>query len=178
MTADDDRRALLRLAREAVVAHVSKQPPVAPALVGPFARKAGAFVTLHVNGDLRGCIGHIAADEPLGEVIPRCAVAACSEDPRFPSIGAGELAQMQVELSLMGPLEPVTDIATIEIGRHGLVVEHGRSRGLLLPQVATEWHWDRETFLAHTCHKAGLPKDAWRHGATIWRFEAEVFSEI
>jgi hypothetical protein len=177
VTPDTDRRALLQLARDAIAAHVAHEPRVLPPLGEPFARKAGAFVTLHVDGELRGCIGHITADEPLGDVIPRCAVAACSEDPRFPSIAAGELARMAIELSLMGPIEPTTDVGAIEIGRHGLVVELGWKRGLLLPQVATEWNWDRETFLAHTCQKAGLSKDAWRQGATIWRFEAEVFAE-
>jgi len=97
---------------------------------------------------------------PLGKVVPQCAVAACSTDPRFPPVTAAELEQID-----------------IEIGRHGLMVEHGWQRGLLLPQVATEWNWDAETFLAQTCHKAGLPRDVWKKGAKVWRFEAEVFGE-
>jgi uncharacterized protein (TIGR00296 family) len=84
---------------------------------------------------------------------------------------------VEIELSLLGPLEPVGGPSEIDIGRHGLVVERGWSRGLLLPQVATEWGWDVETFLAHTCRKAGLPDDSWKRGATLWRFEAEVFGE-
>jgi AmmeMemoRadiSam system protein A len=104
-------------------------------------------------------------------------VAACSADPRFPAVTAGELPDLDLELSLLGRLEPVSSADEIEVGRHGLVVEVGQRRGLLLPQVATEWGWDRETFLAHTCEKAGLPKEAWKRDAKLWRFEAEVFHE-
>jgi AmmeMemoRadiSam system protein A len=177
MTSDEDRRALLRLAREAIAAHVHRLPIPVPDLTGVLAHPSGAFVSLHRHGDLRGCIGHIEANEPLGRVITRCAVAACSTDPRFPSVTPAELADIDLELSLLGPLEPITTADEIEIGRHGLVVQQGWRRGLLLPQVATEWSWDRETFLSQTCHKAGLPMDAWKKGATIWRFEAEVFGE-
>ena len=141
------------------------------------ARPGGAFVSIHNHGELRGCIGHIEADEPLGRVVLRCAVAACSTDPRFPGVTASELPELQIEVSLLGPLEPIAGAEDIEIGRHGLMVEHGWNRGLLLPQVAVEWCWDSETFLTHTCHKAGLPRDAWKKGARIWRFEAEVFGE-
>jgi uncharacterized protein (TIGR00296 family) len=109
--------------------------------------------------------------------VPRCAVAAGTTDPRFPPITPQELDELDIEISLLGPLEPVAGPQDIQIGRHGLVVEQGWQRGLLLPQVATEWQWDAETFLAHTCHKAGLPRDAWKHGAQVFRFEAEVFGE-
>jgi uncharacterized protein len=88
-----------------------------------------------------------------------------------------EVSDLEIEISLLGPLEPITSAAEIVVGRHGLVVERDWRRGLLLPQVATEWNWDAETFLAQTCHKAGLPHDAWKHWAKLWRFEAEVFSE-
>jgi len=177
---EDDRQLLLRIARDAIAAHVGVTP--APALHAPgtsavLARLGGAFVSLHNQGDLRGCIGHIEATEPIGAVVPRCAVAACSSDPRFSHVTARELEQLDIEISLLGPLEPIAAPQAIEIGRHGLVVEMGSRRGLLLPQVATEWKWDRETFLAHTCRKAGLPTDAWKKGAKIWRFEAEVFGE-
>jgi len=177
VTSADDRRLLLRLAREALAAHVGVAAAHVP---GPSAvpeRRGGAFVTLTVDGELRGCIGHIEMNEPLGRVVPRCAVAAGSTDPRFPPITPTELEQIEIEISLLGPLEPVAGPDDIEIGRHGLVVESGWHRGLLLPQVATERRWDAETFLAHTCHKAGLPRDAWKHRAALWRFEAEVFSE-
>jgi AmmeMemoRadiSam system protein A len=181
MTNEHDRRLLLRLAREAIAAHVNRQSQPPPAISyqpsAILSRPAGAFVTLHKGGDLRGCIGHIEPAEPIGVVVPRCAVAACSTDPRFPSITADELDAMAIEISLLGPLEPIAGPQDISVGRHGLVVERGRQRGLLLPQVAIEWHWDAEAFLAHTCQKARLPRDAWKQGARVWRFEAEVFGE-
>jgi AmmeMemoRadiSam system protein A len=177
MTSDEERRALLQLARAAITAHVRGLTLPAADLTGGFARHGGAFVSIHRHGDLRGCIGHIEANEPIGRVIPRCAVAACSTDPRFPPVTVAELGELDIEVSLLGPLEAITGAEDVEVGRHGLVVEQSWRRGLLLPQVATEWKWDREAFLAHTCHKAGLPQDAWKKGAKIWRFEAEVFGE-
>ena len=177
MTSDADRRLLLQLAREAIAAHVELKRPPNPDIVGVLARPGGVFVSLHNHGELRGCIGHIERNEPLGRVVLRCAVAACSTDPRFAGVSAAELAEVDIELSLMGPLEPIRGAEDVEIGRHGLVVEHSSNRGLLLPQVAIEWQWDAEVFLAQTCHKAGLPRDAWKKGATLWRFEAEVFGE-
>jgi AmmeMemoRadiSam system protein A len=177
MTSDEDRRVLLQLARDAIVAHLAQVAPSDPPLTGAGGTSGGAFVTLHVKGELRGCIGHIEADEPLARVITRCAIAACSADPRFSSLASTELPDLSIELSLLYPLIPVRSPEEILVGRDGLVVEKGWQRGLLLPQVATEWNWDRETFLAHTCRKAGLPHDAWKHGARLWRFEAEVFSE-
>jgi AmmeMemoRadiSam system protein A len=177
MTSEHDRRLLLQIARDAIVAHVRRGAAPAPPDTGVGARVGGAFVTLHSCGDLRGCIGHVEATEPLASVIVRCAVAACSADPRFPPVTAAELPNIDIELSLLGPLDPVTDVGDIEVGRHGLVVERRGQRGLLLPQVATEWRWDREAFLSHTCRKAGLPNDAWQRGAKLWKFEAEVFGE-
>ena len=177
MTTEEDRRRLLQLARAAIVAHVTGTPPPRAAIEGALAQPGGAFVTIHNHAELRGCIGHIEATDPLGLVVPRCAVAACSSDPRFPQVKASELPDIDLELSLLGPLEPIAGPADVDVGRHGLVVEQGWHRGLLLPQVATEWGWDAPTFLAHTCEKAGLPRDAWQHGATLWRFDAEVFGE-
>jgi AmmeMemoRadiSam system protein A len=180
VTSEHDRQLLLRIARDAIAAHVGVTPahdPGAPGSSDVLARPGGAFVSLHNRGDLRGCIGHIEATEPIGAVVPRCAVAACSSDPRFPHVTPPELEQIDIEISLLGPLEPIAGPQSIEVGRHGLVVEMGSRRGLLLPQVATEWKWDAETFLAQTCHKAGLARDAWRQGAKLWRFEAEVFGE-
>jgi len=177
MTSDTDRQTLLRIAREAITAHVSGVPSPTPESSDVTARPVGAFVTLHNHGELRGCIGHVEADEPLGRVVASCAVAACSSDPRFSSVTASELPHLDIELSILGPLEPISGVDEIEIGRHGLVVEMGRRRGLLLPQVASEWNWSPNTFLAETCRKAGLPRDAWNNGARIWKFEAEVFGE-
>ena len=178
MTSDADRLLLLQLAREAIAAHVRRTAPPVPGSSSVMSQPGGAFVTLHRHGDLRGCIGHIEANDTIGRVVPRCAVAACSSDPRFPPVTLDELQEIEIEISLLGPLEAIAGPADIEVGRHGLVVEMGWQRGLLLPQVATEWRWDAEAFLAQTCHKAGLPKDAWKNGAKIWRFGAEVFSEL
>jgi AmmeMemoRadiSam system protein A len=177
MTSESDRQLLLRLARDTITAHVTGVQALAPDLAGVLARPGAAFVTLHARGDLRGCIGHLEVDEPLGRVIPRCAIGACSRDPRFAPVSAAELPAIDIEVSLLGPMETITGASDIEVGRHGLVVESGWQRGLLLPQVALEWNWDPETFLTHTCRKAGLPADAWKTGAKLWRFEAEVFGE-
>jgi len=177
MTTDRDRQLLLTLAREAIQAWVSAAPAHVPAPSDVLEEPSGAFVSIHKRGELRGCIGHIEPNEPLGAVVTRCAVAAASTDSRFPPITVEELQQIDIEISVLGPLEAIHGPNQIEVGRHGLVVELGWHRGLLLPQVATEWRWDAETFLAHTCHKAGLPRDAWKHGAKIFRFEAEVFGE-
>jgi AmmeMemoRadiSam system protein A len=177
MTSETDRRRLLQLARDAIVAHVGGAASPTPEASDMLSRPSGAFVSIHKHGALRGCIGHIEATEPLGQVIQRCAVAACSADPRFPPVAPSELPSLDIELSLLGELEAISGPDDFEIGRHGLVVEMGWHRGLLLPQVAVEWNWDRETFLAQTCHKAGLALDAWRHGVKVWRFEAEVFGE-
>jgi AmmeMemoRadiSam system protein A len=177
VTTEHDRRLLLRIAREAIAAYVGDAPAHVPGAAAILTRPGGAFVTLHRDGDLRGCIGHIEPNEPLGAVVRRCAVAACSTDPRFPPLAADELDAIDIEISLLGPLEPIAGPEDIVVGRHGLVVERGWQRGLLLPQVATEWNWDADAFLEHTCQKAGLPHGAWREGAKVWRFEAEVFSE-
>jgi uncharacterized protein len=178
MTSDADRQRLLRIARDAIVAHVNGTTAAADASVSDgLERAGGAFVTIHHRGELRGCIGHLEANQSLRIVVRECAVAACSADPRFPPLSEVELAGLQIEVSLLGPFELVASPDDVEVGRHGLLVEQNWQRGLLLPQVATEWRWDRETFLAQTCHKAGLPRDAWKHGAKVWRFEAEVFAE-
>jgi AmmeMemoRadiSam system protein A len=177
MTNDHDRAWLLALAREAIVTYASARELVT-SISEPIAeREGGAFVTLHKRGELRGCIGHLEVDQPLGRVVPRCAVAAASTDPRFPPVSLAEVPELEIEISLLGPLEPIAGPADIIVGVHGLVVERDWHRGLLLPQVATEWGWDAPTFLAQTCHKAGLPQDAWKHWVKMWRFEAEVFSE-
>lgn len=172
-----EQQALLRLARETLVAHLAGGAPPGPVpLADPLAH-SGAFVTLLVNGELRGCIGYPGSKDPLPDLISRCAISSATEDPRFPSVAAEELAQLSIEISVLTPIVLVRDIQEIEVGRHGLVAEQGFRRGLLLPQVASEYGWDRETFLDHTCIKAGLPANAWKTGAKISKFEAQVFSE-
>jgi len=177
MTSAADRELLLKIARHAIAAHVGAQAPFAADKRDVLSRQAGVFVSIHRRGDLRGCIGHISADLRLDQVIPQCAVASCSQDPRFKPLDRAELDEIEIELSILGPLESIAGPDDIEIGRHGLLIEQDRRRGLLLPQVATEWKWDAPTFLAQTCRKAGLPADAWKRADHLWRFEAEVFSE-
>lgn len=172
-----DRRALLDTARQAIADKLAGRPPVPPLTDGVFARPSGVFVSLHKHGELRGCIGYPDGGQPLGTSVPKCAVAAATADPRFPAVTSDELGELDIEVSVLTPIERVTDPNAIEVGLDGLIVEQDRRRGLLLPQVASEWGWDRETFLAHTCAKAGLPRDAWRHGARIFRFRAEVFGD-
>ena len=177
MTNPEDRKLLLAIARDAIDAQVTGGSKAVIATGDLSTRLGGAFVSIHCRGELRGCIGHLEANRPLAHVVAQCAVSASTTDPRFPPITLAELNDMEVELSLLGPLEAITGPQDIEVGRHGLLVERGGRRGLLLPQVATEWNWDAATFLAHTCRKAGFAADAWKHDATLWRFEAEVFGE-
>ena len=176
MLTETQQRTLLAIARDAVRAGVTgRASEVPPAADLPEAM--GAFVTLKKHGELRGCIGTLECRGTLGEEVARAAVSAALEDPRFSPVRPAELDELDVEVSVLGPLEPIdpSDPSAIEIGRHGLVVEYGPRRGLLLPQVATEWKMDRETFLAHTCAKAGLSPDCWKRGAKVYRFTADVF---
>jgi uncharacterized protein len=172
-----ERDGLLRFARDTIAVHLAGGAPPAPVHLDDPQHHAGAFVTLHAGHDLRGCIGQPGSDAPLDEVVAHCAVAAATEDPRFPPLTADELPQVDIEISVLTPIRRVDDVREIEIGRDGLIVQDGVRRGLLLPQVAAERGWDRDTFLSHTCLKAGLRPDAWRTGAKISRFQAEVFSE-
>jgi len=187
MFTDAEKRALLEVARTAVIAQVTGRPGSDPGrsrdrgqTPGPrlptsghagnwgqtpdvqlHTRAIGAFVTLKREGELRGC------------------ASTSHEDPRFEPVRGWELPDLHFEVSVLGPLEAIDPRApdAIVIGRHGLVVEQGSRRGLLLPQVATEWKWTREEFLANTCRKAGLPGDAWQRAATVYRFDAEVFGD-
>jgi len=135
----------------------------------------GAFVTLSLNGSLRGCIGRLLGDGPLYKTVATMACAAAFEDPRFPPVTAEEFPGIATEISIMGPITPCPDVQAIEVGRHGLIARKGGRQGLLLPQVAMEWGWNRETFLARTCAKAGLSPDAWKKPdcQVLW-FEAKV----
>ena len=183
------RRVLLARARDAVVRVVTGgridvagdtrgDAPGETPEDADLARPGAAFVTLHVGGELRGCIGTSASRRPLWEVVDDMATAAATRDPRFAPITAGDLDELSVEISVLSPERVVRDASEIEIGRHGLEVRRRLARGLLLPQVATEHRFDRERFLAEVCRKAGLPPDAWRDPATEVRlFEADVFSE-
>ncbi len=172
----DQRRLLLRVARDAVAAKVRGVGP--PKLVEQVdARPSGAFVTLRIGESLRGCVGQVDVTDSLVDLVCQVAAAAATEDPRFSPVGTDELAAIVVEVSVLGPLEACSGPEDLEIGLHGLVAEAGARRGLLLPQVAVEQGWDPHLFVANTCTKAGLRSDAWKGRATLFRFEAEVFSE-
>lgn len=174
---DSERWSLLTLARQSIAAYLTRRPLPELAATGGLGRQSGAFVTVHVEQKLRGCIGYIETDRALVDVVRQCAISAATDDPRFPRMTSDELHRAALEISVLGPIERVVDVATIVVGQHGLVVRHDGRRGLLLPQVATDWGWSRDMFLSQTCLKAGLPATAWQRGAEIFAFEAEIFAE-
>lgn len=172
------RKHLLAVAREAIARRIGAQPPLPPPpldLSLPPARPA--FVTLTTRGRLRGCVGHLEPRGSLEAVIAACAVSAATADPRFPPLTAAELPHTTIEISLLDPPFPVTGPDQIQVGTHGVIVRQGSRRGLLLPQVGAERGWSAEELLDQAALKAGLPEGAWRSGATIEAFTAEVFAE-
>jgi AmmeMemoRadiSam system protein A len=175
----EDKKALLHLARTSIECAVSGKPiPGTDLLSQNLHTPCGAFVTVRVHGDLRGCYGYINAYYPLAQSVQDVAVKAALEDPRFDPIAPDELGALEIEISVLEPPEKVHDIAEIKIGVHGLILETRHHRGLLLPSVATEYGWDREQFLSHTAIKAGLPPEAWNNkNVTIYKFTADKFSE-
>lgn len=141
-------------------------------------RRNGCFVTIKQDDRLRGCIGNFQSELPLFKEVAEMAVASATKDPRFYPMKEEDLDAFQIEISVLSPLHKIEDIAEIEVGKHGIYLEKGYYRGVLLPQVATEHAWDRETFLKQTCLKAGLPTDAWQgEDAAIYIFSAQIFGE-
>ncbi|MBU1006118.1 MAG: AmmeMemoRadiSam system protein B [Candidatus Omnitrophica bacterium] len=174
-----EKQKLLEIAkasiREAVMGKAQAFPEVTEARLK---ENCGAFVTIKKHGQLRGCIGYIMAVKPLSETVKDVARSAAIGDPRFAPMTEDELKDMEIEVSALTPLKRISDAKEIEVGKHGLYMKRGFYSGLLLPQVATEYGWDRETFLQHTCAKAGLPTDAWKDPSTeIYTFSADVFGE-
>ncbi|HVB34443.1 MAG TPA: AmmeMemoRadiSam system protein A [Patescibacteria group bacterium] len=175
--AHETRAMLLRVARQAIELALVSRPldnlPALPDLTEP----KGAFVTLMRHGRLRGCVGQVEPVDPLARLVARCAVAAATEDPRFPPVAVEEVPQLEIELSLLSRPQPLR-FEEIEIGRHGLIATQSSKTGLLLPQVADEKNWPVERFLEETCLKAGLDAYAWKQPETrIEAFTAEVFSD-
>jgi AmmeMemoRadiSam system protein A len=173
-----ERTTLLETARGSIAARFAGArltvPEATPALRTP----CGAFVTLKIQGRLRGCIGHITAAAPLIETVRDVALSSAFDDPRFPPLSRDELDRVTIEVSVLSPFRRTRDAAEITVGTHGILVRRGGRSGLLLPQVATEQGWQREEFLVHTCRKAGLPDDAWADPQTaIEIFSAIVFGE-
>jgi len=169
--------------KELVVQSISKglnrtDAPAAPSAppTDKLKESLGAFVTLKLGGNLRGCIGNVQGEGELFHTIWNMAQSAAFKDPRFPPLHENEFDAIDYEISILSPLDVCPDPELIEVGRHGLIMSRDGRSGLLLPQVPVEWKWDRETFLAQTCVKAGLPKNAWKEpGTTILWFEAVVF---
>jgi len=178
MLNDAQKQKLLKIARQAIQAYLKEGKPLQVDEKDPvLAQNMGAFVSLHKQGNLRGCIGYVEPIKPLIEAVRDVAIEAAFNDPRFQPLEENELDKIDIEISAMSPLQKITDINKIQVGVHGILIRKGFYSGLLLPQVATEYKWNKEEFLENTCHKAGLPGDAWKKGAEIYIFSAEVFGE-
>jgi AmmeMemoRadiSam system protein A len=176
----DERTLLLRLAHDSILSAlepgevkraITLDPPTAH-----LAEPRGAFTSLYLRGELRGCVGYVLPVSPVYRAVAETARAAAFEDTRFYPVTLAEASALEIELSILSPPQSIPAEA-VEIGRHGLLVSMSGHRGLLLPQVPVEHNWDRATFLEQTCRKAGLPLDAWKNGATIEAFTAEVFGD-
>ena len=172
----EERRLLLELAHRSIETAFTEQPIETVAPTKHLAESRGAFTTLHLFGELRGCIGYVLPTGSLYQTVAETARAAAFDDPRFQPVTEDEALHLKVEISVLSVPRPIRP-EQVEVGLHGLIVIVGARRGLLLPQVPVEWGWDRETFLSQTCIKAGLPPDAWQHGAELQAFTAEVFGE-
>ncbi len=174
---EKEKQALREIARTSIECRLEgKRAAAAPGLTSLLKEKRGAFVSLHRRGRLRGCIGLIQANRPLHETVAEMAAAAAFEDPRFEPLSPEEIKDLEVEISVLTPLQEIEDINEIEVGRHGLYIKKGYQAGLLLPQVATEYKWTPKTFLEETCRKAGLARNAWKDEETkIYIFSADVF---
>jgi AmmeMemoRadiSam system protein A len=172
-----EQETLLQLARRCLDARVRGARPPAREYGGLLDEPRGAFVSIHAAGALRGCLGRLDVDARLSDTVAELAAVVADSDPRFAPVSIAELPRIDIEISVLTPERDVAAVDEIEVGRHGLIIERGPRRGLLLPQVAVEHAWDRDTFLAHACLKAGLAPEAWRYGARIQIFEAQVFSE-
>jgi AmmeMemoRadiSam system protein A len=175
---DADQQLLLQIARNSVRSYLFNESSRLPDVpVGLLTEPRGIFVSIHKDGELRGCIGNVHPAGPLFRSVAECAIAAAVGDPRFMPMMSGELDEVEFEISVLSIMQRVQNVADIEVGRHGLLISKKNARGLLLPQVAATYGWSRERFLDETCRKAGLGPDDWKDGATIHCFSAFVFRE-
>jgi uncharacterized protein len=176
---NEQQSKLLTLARKTIAKSLEMPGDEGPDVSDEiFNEKCGAFVTLHTGDRLRGCIGYIQGIKPLRETIIDMAKASAFKDPRFPPLRKEEYPSIDIEISVLTPIEPVGDVKEIKVGRDGLIISRGLNAGLLLPQVPVEQGWDLEEFLQNTCYKAGLPANAWQQkGTKIEKFSAQVFGE-
>lgn len=174
----EERAALLWTARQALEMHLRGHSFGSPPEIPPSLQEPGAaFVTLRSEEGLRGCVGSLEPTKPLLDTVAHCAISAATSDPRFSPVDSPELGRLTIEISVLSPLQPLQDVSQFLLGTHGVCVKAGRHRGVLLPQVAAEQGWDRETFLDFACQKARLAAGAWRQGADLHIFTAEVFGE-
>lgn len=172
----DERSQLLQLAHESIVSALENRAISLDPPTPHFAEPKGAFTSLYLHGELRGCVGYVLPISSVYRAVADTARAAAFQDTRFHSVTLNEARELQIELSILSSPQPIK-AEELEIGRHGLLISLGGYRGLLLPQVPVEHHWDRETYLQQACRKAGLASDAWQKGAKIEAFTAEVFGE-
>ncbi len=175
----EHKKTLLKIARESINNAVyDKKTPEYKINDKVLNANCGAFVTLHIKGNLRGCIGNITSEIPLWETIRNMAVESALRDPRFYPLTPGELNEADIEISVLSPLKKIKDTGEIKVGKHGLFIKKGFYQGLLLPQVATDYKWNSTQFLEQTCYKAGLNKNCYREETTeIFIFSAVVFGE-
>ncbi len=173
-----EQKELLKIARGTIVDYVTRRkvPTVAPTS-SRLRLHSGCFVTAKIKGELRGCIGNFVSDQPLYELVQEMAVSAATRDPRFYPMKSDDLDDFTLDISVLSPLEKIASVEEIKVGIHGIYIIKGSCRGVLLPQVATEYGWNRDQFLQHTCIKAGLPQDAWQGECDIYIFSAQVFSD-
>jgi len=172
----EERTLLLRLAHDAILSALEDRPLSTDSPTPHLSEPRGAFTSLYLRGDLRGCVGYVSPITSVYRAVIETARAAAFEDTRFYPVKIGEAEHLTIELSILSPPRPIS-AEEVEIGRHGLLISMSQNRGLLLPQVPVERGWDRVTFLEQTCRKAGLPPDAWQKGAQIEAFTAEVFGK-
>jgi AmmeMemoRadiSam system protein A len=176
---DEEKDELLKIARQTIACVTAgSRPQRAKPAFPVFEERRGAFVTLHKKKELRGCIGLVQAIRPLVETVVEMAESAALRDPRFRSVRSDEVPEIDIEISVLSPLKQIESLDEIVVGTHGILIERGYYSGLLLPQVAGEYGWDRKAFLEHTCIKAGLNREALeQEGTRIYIFSAEVFGE-
>ena len=173
-----EQKQLLKIARDTIVAYVTSGnvPTIETTSMG-LNLQTGCFVTIKQKGQLRGCIGNFVSDQPLFKLVQEMAVSAATRDPRFYPMKAPDLSEFELDISVLSPLERASSIEEIKVGTHGIYIVKGSYRGVLLPQVATDYGWNRDEFLRHTCIKAGLPEDAWKKECEIYIFSALVIGE-
>lgn len=173
-----EQKELLKIARKTIVSYITAgvAPDIESASSG-LNLEAGCFVTIKQKGELRGCIGNFVSDKPLYKLVQEMALSAATRDPRFYPMKTDDLDNFELDISVLSPLEKAASLEEIQVGTHGIYIVKGNYRGVLLPQVATDYGWNRDEFLRHTCIKAGLPENAWQGECDIFIFSAQVFGE-